>query len=350
MKASAPEGGIADVAASFHAAAERGGTAVHRYRMAGAVLELRFASLALRDVLAPAFSHLEEQGSAEPDLCIHLWDSASTGAPAPPRPSVPGDQPSGAMFTFEDDGVRGAYLPGHDTLTILEAEARRGWHWTSAADAVPTWERACPMRQVLFWWLSTRGYLQVHGAAIGTPGAGALFVGNPGAGKSTLAAACLGSELLYAGDDYVAVSLEPRPAVASLYETVKLDAAHAHAALPQLVPLFRDGAPGDEKAVLDVALHFPDQAVAGFPLSAIVVVLQSPGSTRTRVTPAASTTAFAALAPTTMFQLHTGGGDELALLSRLVRSVPAYTLEPAATLHDVSASIAFLLTSLSSDA
>ena len=335
---------VEGLTASFARASEAAGVATDDYVIGEARVSLEFASGALRERLAPAFAHLVAPPSERPDLTVHLWDSASTGAEPPPRPHVPRDEPAGALYHFDEPPLRGAYQPGLETLSVLDSEAGVAWFWVAGALEQPSWDQACPIRQILFWWLGSRGYLQVHGAAVGKPDGGVLVVGPAGSGKSTVALACLGSDLLYAGDDYVAVALEPSPRVASLYNSGKLDPVHVHGLLPHLLPLLANADRLDEeKAILYVQQHFPQQTTAGFPLAAVLVPAVRPERREPEIVPASRAAAFAALGPSTMFQLHTAGAAELATLSSLVARVPCYTLEVGRDLSAIPETISELL-------
>jgi hypothetical protein len=336
------EAAAADRLEALTASFARAGDVVAQdYVVGGSRISLRFASAALRDRLAPAFAHLGAPPGDAPELTVHLWDSASTGMEPPPRPPAASEEAAGALYHFHEPPLRGAYQAAFEALSVLDADAGVAWYWVANARNLPSWEQACPIRQILFWWLAPRGYLQVHGAAVGRPEGGALVVGPAGAGKSTVALACLGSELLYAGDDYVAVALEPSPHVASLYNSGKLDPAHLHERLPRLLahaePL------EDEKAILYAERHFPQQTTAGFPLAALLVPAVRAERREPRVVPASRAAAFAALGPSTMFQLHTAGAGELATLSSLVARVPCYTLEVGSDLSGVPETISELL-------
>lgn len=342
------------VRASFaRAGATTGGIAIDRYTMAGASICLRFASPALRERLKPAFGHLAEEPSSaasEPALTVSLWDSASTGAEPPPRPSAPGDHAPGALFHHHEPPLRSAYQPGLETLSILDSESAEAWHWVADAFEQPYWDQASPIRQILFWWLGSRGYLQVHGGAVGTDTGGVLLVGKGGSGKSTVALSSLGSDLLYAGDDYVAVTLEPTPRVQSLYSSAKLEPPHVREFLPHLVPLLANGERLDEeKAVLYVHEHFPGHTTEGFPLRAVVVPRVTPGRREPRIVEASRAAALAALAPSTIFQLHTANQSALSEMSRLIERVPCYALELGSDVHAIPGAIAALLSTLPSD-
>ncbi|HYZ79490.1 MAG TPA: hypothetical protein VE596_19175 [Gaiellaceae bacterium] len=335
---------VEGLAASFASASDAaGGVTADDYVVGGSRVSLRFASGALRERLTPAFAHLAAPPGT-PELTVHLWDSVSTGAEPPPRPRVRRDEPAGALYHFQDPPLRGAYQPGLETFSVLDSQAGVAWYWVVDALAQPSGDQACPIRQILFWWLGSRGYLQVHGAAVGTPGGGVLVVGQAGSGKSTVALACLGSELLYAGDDYVAVALEPSPRIASLYNSGKLDPAHVHGLLPHLLPLLANADRVDEeKAIIYVEQHFPEQTTAGFPLAAVLVPTVRAERREPEIVPASRATAFAALGPSTMFQLHTAGAGELATLSSLVARVPCYTLELGSDLSAIPGKISELL-------
>jgi hypothetical protein len=332
---------VEGLALSFDRASDVAGVAVEDYVVAGSRVSLRFATGALRDRLAPAFAHLSAPPGEAPELTVHLWDSASTGVEPPPRPPAAPDETAGALYHFHEPPLRGAYQAAFEALSVLDSETGVAWYWVADARDLPSWEQACPIRQLLFWWLGARGYLQVHGAAVGRPEGGVLIVGPAGSGKSTVALACLGSELLYAGDDYVAVTLDPSPRVASLYSTGKLDPSHLRERLPRLLPAA--DRLDEEKAILYAERHFPQQTTSGFLLAAVLVPAVRSDGREPRVAPASRAAAFAALGPSTMFQLHTAGAGELATLSSLVARVPCYTLEVGSDLSAVPETISRLL-------
>jgi hypothetical protein len=347
--AASPASLIDGVAASFAGACAATGTVLaDHYRIAGAPVCLEFASAALRERLTPAFSHLKDvRESGEPPLTIHLWDSASTGSPAPPHPPAPEDHAPGALYHFHEPPIRGVYQPGFEALSVLDGEAREAWHWVGSAFELAYWDQACPIRQILFWWLGSRGCLQVHGASIGTATGGVLVVGKGGSGKSTVALSSLGTDLLYAGDDYVAVRVEPSPRVESLYCSGKLEPDHVHTLLPHLLPLLANADRIDsEKAVLYVQEHFADQTTSGFPLRAVLVPRVAASQRESRIVESSRASAFAALAPSTILQLHTADSGAFALMSQLIERVPCYGLELGSEVAAIPGTIAEFLAQL----
>jgi hypothetical protein len=152
-----------------------------------------------------------------------------------------------------------------------------------------------------------------------------LLVGRGGSGKSTTAAACLGSALRYAADDYCALRLSPTPFVDSLYSSGKVNAPDV-ARFPHLEPALsnRDRL-GHEKALYFLAGLAPEALSAGFPLRAILLPRVAGGS-ETRATPVAPAAGLRALAPSTIFQTPGAGEPDFRRLSALVTQVPCFDL------------------------
>jgi hypothetical protein len=172
-------------------------------------------------------------------------------------------------------------------------------------------------------------------------------VGKAGSGKSTVALASLDSELLYAGDDYVAVTLGPAPRIQSLYSSAKIEPEHVRTLLPHLLPAVanRDRL-DEEKAVVYVEEHFPERVTSGFPLRAVLVPNVRATRAKTRIVETSRAAAFAALAPSTILQLHTAGPDAFATMSRLVHRVPCFGLELGSDIRTIPQAVVDLLARL----
>jgi hypothetical protein len=302
----------------FERAAEAaGGVAELRLTVAGKPVRIRFAGATAAEALSPAFSHLEAREDEPPSLTLHVWDSGTRAAKT---------TGAGASYYSEQDGVRALHQPASGVFSVLNPEADAGWFRMPDANGLPYWDYTAPFRHLLSWWLDAQGLRQVHGGAVGTEEGGVLLVGPGGSGKSTTALSTLLDERLrYAGDDYVAVGSGDAPAVHSLYCSGKVHPDDLHR-LPHLEPALADGARPDEKAVFYVERAFPGRAVAGFPLRAIVVPRVT-DRRAARAVPGTRAEALAALAPSTIFQLHPPARDALAWMAELVRRVPTFVLE-----------------------
>lgn len=332
-----------------------------RFTIAGRIVAFRSASEGVQNRLTRAFSHLEAPGGATPQLTINLWDSAARSTASPPVPSAEGEQAPGAFFYYSDERVRVGYQIGtsgdrrvldvysHDptpALSVLDTERDTAWYWVEDSDRIPYWEEATPFRYILDWWLRAGGLHYLHAGSVGLPDGGVLVVGKSGSGKSTSTLATLDAGLRYAGDDYVAIGLEPEPWVHSLYSSGKLMPDHVQR-LPFLLPALANTKQLDvEKALVYVDEHWPGAITAGFPLKAILVPRVVPGLRESRVVEASRLVGLTALAPSTVFQLHTRGQDSLARMSRLVERAPSFVLELGSSMDSTPRAIEGLLLDL----
>ena len=316
---------IEELAKSFERAARAAGLVERSIRIGDAPVRLRFAGAALAGQLSPAFDHLVDDEPREPELTIHVWDSEDSGTPPPPLPSLAPGSPRGTTVYTADDGRHFASRPALGQLSAYEQATSRAWFWCSNAHELPFWEPAAPFRQVFHWWLPDRGALLLHAAAVGRTEGGVLLVGAGGSGKSTCALSCLTSDLLFAGDDYVAVELRPEPRVLSLFSSGKLEPGHS-ALLPHLPsPSFAGDGAMEEKSVFYVAERFPDRMCRGFPLSAIVAPRVH--GTEPQVSQRGPAQVLAALAPSTLLQLVPARQEALSAMAALLADIPAFGLE-----------------------
>jgi hypothetical protein len=329
--------------ASFSRAAVRVGARDHDVAVAGARVRLRFAGSALVPALLPALEHLRisaRRGEAA-QLTVCCFDSASTAETMPAPAWGPHDyRPKGEIVGFNDDRIRTVFQPGIDILHLYDATRRVALYWVATPAIVPWWEASFPFRTIVHWWTAPTPLQAVHAGAVGRDGRGVLVAGNSGAGKSTTTLACLEAGLDYVGDDYVLVDVESA-IVHSLYATAKLEPDNL-ARFPTLAPLVANADRlGDEKAMVFLSEHRPDQLCAELRLRAIVLprVTGERASRCERASPAA---ALRALAPTTSFHLPGYGREVFAKVSALVRSVPCYHLHAGTDLDALAATVARL--------
>jgi len=335
-----------------------------RFVIGGRRLALRSADPAMLDALTRALGHLETLVDQPAQLTINLWHSADTDS-APPQPDILGEQAPGAFFYWSDERARVGYTLGTSgdarvlevyksvktpTLSVLDAEAGEGWYWVQDRDLIPYWEMATPLRYLLDWWLRDEGLHMLHAGAVGADEGGLIIVGKSGSGKSTTTLSSLATELRYAGDDYVGVSIEPQPWVHGLYGSGKLMPDHV-TRLPFLLPAISNpGQLATEKAVIFVREHWPTSMTSGFPLRAVVVPRLVPQLVEARVQRISAMAALAALAPSTVFQMHTRGKDSLTRMARLVSVVPSFALDLGSDIASISKTLSDLVSELNEQA
>ena len=327
-----------ELSAEFERAAHAAGEIVERtYLIAGQSLRLRFAGPALLERLSPSIEHLASDGG-EREHVVEIWDGASTREP--PAPAGSETLPPAGIATTVGEGWRAIYQVGVRTLSVVDLSADRSWYWAADADALPEWECSTPIRHILHLWLASRGVQFVHAGAVGRPEGGCLIVGKSGSGKSTSTLSSLGTDLLYAGDDYVGVSLaDDGSAYAhSIYGCGKLETSHV-ARLPGLRLVPRRERPGvlqarRDKTIFYVRETYPEQVTTGFPLRAIIVPRIEPDA-RTALREIPLTQTLRALVPSTMFEIHAAGQGALSSLTRLAQSVPSYELRLGADIDAI---------------
>ena len=324
--------------ARHEAAVNRVGLNHKCFRIGDRIASLRFAGDALERILSPALEHLRVAPNQSSDLEVFLFDSASTGV-LPPAPdwSVDAYGIRGTIAGFDTNSIRILYQPGADVLLMLNRQRSEAIFWTADHRKIPYWECSFPLRTIFHWWMEDLPFQPMHAAAVGLQDGGVLIAGPSGTGKSTSALACLDSDLLYAGDDYVLVRHEPA-LVYSLYGTAKL--------APENLKNFRGLAPfvsnperlSDQKALIFVNSHLPEKLGLSFPIRALLIPRIS-GRVDTVLRRTTAAEAFRSLAPTTIFQLQGGERRTIAKISALVREVPAYILEAGTDLTQIPARI-----------
>ena len=286
-------------------------------------------------LLSPALDHLSIDPVEEPALTVHLFDTESTGTPMPPAPwGQDAYLARGEIAGFNDDRIRTLYQPGTDALNLFDRQRRLGLYWVRRPADVAYWETGAPLRSMFHWWLEDGDLQLVHAGAVGYSTGGILLAGPGGSGKSTSTLACLNSDLLYAGDDYVAVSTAERASVHSLYQTAKVDPGNL-GRLSHLRPLVHNpDRLGTEKAVIFPGRGYPDRITRGFPIEALFVPRVT-GLLDTRLVKARPGIGLSALAPTTLFQLPGNSKRVFAKIASLVHKVPTFILEVGTDLAQI---------------
>ena len=320
--------------ADFHsralAAALEAEDAVGRHVVCLSVADVRidlvFAGPRLVGDLLPALQHLVTDDAQAPAFTMHAWDGRTTGVRMPPPPCSRHDfTDRGDLWGFTSHRYRTAFHWVEYSVNCLDLETGVGVHWVQNADDLPFWSTASPLRTMLHWALERSGAQLLHAAAVGTDDGALLITGKGGVGKSSTALAALVRGLRYAGDDYVAVRLEPEPAVYSLYSTAKLNAEDV-AQFPQLAPLVRRHPAADgEKAVLQLYPGLEPQIARRLRLRSVVTPRVA-SQVQTDLQPADAMTLRRAGAFTTLSQLPYAGQRTQEFIEALIERLPGFAL------------------------
>jgi len=327
----------------FEAAGAKAGLREFWFKIAGQPVRTRFAGEALAGMMTPALEHLATAPALQAALTVSFFDSESTTTPMCEPPWTPDCYgPKGEITGYNDDRIRTAYQPGIDLLHTIDRQRGEAIYWAPSFKLVPWWEMSFPMRTILHWWALGQPVQPVHAGAVGLPSGGVLIAGKSGTGKSTSTLACLNSELLYGGDDYVMIRNRPEPFVHSLYSTAKIEPYN----LERFPELSRWLANPDrlttEKAMFFLNRTHPEKLTPGFPVRAIVIprVTGLPYTTLKKASPIQALTA---LAPTTIMHLPGASDEAFEKMREFVFQVPCYTLEAGTELAGIPEAILGLL-------
>lgn len=337
-----PDQFFAQARERFETAAACSGVVERRFRVAERGLRLRFAGSALEERLAPAIEHLATRDDGAADLTVCLFDTATTGAGLKAGWDASAFRPRGEIAGFNTERYRTVFQQGADAFLMFDRERREAVYWVADAGQVPYWERSFPLRTAFHWWFEDLPLQPAHAAAVGFAAGGVLITGPSGCGKSTTALACLDSELLYAGDDYVLLQHAPSPHVYCLYGTAKVEPDNL-ARFPALRPFLDNPDHLDrEKALVFLRSWMPGKLSAGFPIRALVTPRVT-GRRDTVLVRAGALEAVRALAPTTLYHLPGAERKAFAKIAALVRQLPCYVLEVGTDLAQIPVRIMELL-------
>ena len=326
--------------------AERNTSALDRfYTMANRTIRLRFAGQALVPYISPALEHLATETMPAQALTVCLWDSASTDTKVPPFPWEKDNyiasekmrdrkENIGPSIYFKDECIRGVYQIGTNTLSMLDTNLNLAIFWVPDAYQIPYYESSGPLRAIIQWWAHNHGLQLVHAGAVGTSEGGVLLAGKSGSGKSSTALACLNSELVYAGDDYVLFSAEPVPCLYSLYNSCKLNSADIRR-FPKFIPAIINYENLDaEKTLIFLHDFCPEKVAKGFRIRAVLLPRVA-GITKTTLKKVFPAAGLKALAPSTILQSPGAGLEDLHRMAKLVKRVPSYILELGEDTHEI---------------
>jgi hypothetical protein len=314
------------------------------FALAGFVLSLKFAGDALARCFTPALAHLEVPLTTRPDAVFHIWDSESTGTAMVPPSCAHGCFTSrGDIWTMGSQRFKSAYVWSEFALNLFNTDTATGVYWTQAAEPLPNWAKASPLRCLFHWWAETKACQLVHGAAIGGEGGAVLVTGKGGLGKSTTALSCLSKGLGYVGDDYVVVQLDPLPRVHSLYCTAKLNRDQM-VRFPRFAALTRNDAGAEsEKAVMYLYPELNSQIARSLPLL-MILTPRIAGGQQTAVEAVSRLALQRAAAFTTMSQLPRASRRTHEFIDQLVGRLPGLQLALGNNLGGVADVIVRLLT------
>jgi hypothetical protein len=253
--------------------------------------------------------------------------------------------PGGDRWRLVDQRFKVFYQPDVGILNMLDSEKDQAVYWVGDCDDLRFYERASPLRNLLYWWMRDHGRQFTHAAATGNSQGGVLIGGKGGSGKTTTSLACLDAGLLYAGDNYILLSQESGPTVHGVYNSCTLHAPHMHTRLPWLAAKASNPNRLEvEKALVFLYEHYPESVATSMPVKAVLLP-EITGDSVTKLRRISPGQCLTLLAPSSIFNLPAAGEDDFRYLARFVRKVPSYVLELGTDLSAVPGVIVELLSS-----
>jgi len=210
---------------------------------------------------------------------------------------------------------------------------RRTWHAVGCVRATGERyqdERSRPLNRLIPIWLDSREVQIIHAGLVARNGAGILFVGKGGSGKSTSSIMCLRAGFGFLGDDVVGLKANPVGGFTghSIYSSCLVSLGH----LEQFPDFTGHAVPPnheeEDKSLICLADLFPDRVMRDIPIAAVVLPRVT-GGAETRLRKASRAETLLGLAPSSIMFLPTASAGSLDRLAGLVRAVPGWHLDLA---------------------
>jgi len=307
---------------------------VREVDIAGARVRLRLVGHTLAEYLTETFAHLHgNHTSAPPALEIDAWSESETGAAAMPGvlrgASAFEATMDGGSVSISADEQFVAYRVGDNSVSWIDRAASRIVASVRRPEDLLLRERVKPFGALLPVWLRDRGVRVLHAAAVAEGGQALLLPGASGSGKSTCATFCVDAGLQYLGDDAVALEENGsgRFVVHSLYGGARMWPEAGRLLSGWSRDAIEPHSSGDEaKLLLFVGRRHRNRLVPQARVAAIAFP-RVVGRGETCLRPLHAVAAVRALVATSLFLSFRPEASDMDQMLRLVRSLPAYSLE-----------------------
>jgi len=300
--------------------------------LAGRRVRARILGAELGRMFQEAFEF--HPGVGEPALEIWLWDeSPDTGIDSRIRLESGLDERALRASVVTGISESGRYVcnTAETWLNFLDLEQARIVGCVLSRAGLHIHERARPLEWPLRFWLRRVGLHMLHAGLVARDGAGVLIAGPAGAGKSTVALACVDGGLDYLADDKVGLETVGTGAYVGhrLYRSI-LASVDVLDRFPHLRShAQRRDTDGEGKAILMVSELFPQRLAGSCRIEAIVLPRLDTGLLAPRLQLARRTEAVTRMLPNCLPLYPTWNRDDFGRLGSLVQSVPVFWLDVA---------------------
>ncbi|MEL6920989.1 MAG: hypothetical protein AAFO77_08165 [Pseudomonadota bacterium] len=263
------------------------------------------------------------------------------------RDSELGPPPRAWSLDADYFGDRHNILWDMDAGIALASDASRGiWAfadlrkshfllWIDSISALPSWERAAPIRSMIHWMTITGGGTLAHMAAFGADGVYIGLTGPSGVGKSTTTAAAVAEGFDILAEDLTHVEVNDDAVTAGrVYDSIKV----TDAALDKFAFLRELSAAAGGQKIDKTVFPLPAPLGTKQPLSALFS-LSGRFSDQVEIVATPKAKLFHRLAPATVFLLRTGGRLAFHRLGAMVRALPTFEVTPGADARETARAI-----------
>jgi hypothetical protein len=244
------------------------------------------------------------------------------------------------IFSSDDEQYVAHYQQEYEIFQITDCVEKRAFYWMQNEDQLPEWERSFSFRNILHHFTENTSYCMLHAAGLGTEEGGVILPGKGGSGKSNTSLACVGSKILYLGDDFLLVDTETFTAF-SLYNIAKIEQHR----LPFFTEIENNIQP--EKLLSNGKLpfflypFFKHALINSFPIKAILLP-QFSGLENTTISPTTAAESLKAMAPSTLGLLK-ASQKTFKKMVQIAQRLPEFMLHTGTDLQQIPVAIEKLL-------
>lgn len=236
------------------------------------------------------------------------------------------------LFSSDDERYTAHYQQEYGIFQIADCVDKKAFYWMQHEVKLPEWERSFSYRNILHYFTENTSYCMLHAAGLGTKYGGVILPGKGGSGKSNTSLACIGSNILYLGDDFLLVDTDTLTAF-SLYNIAKIE----HHRLEYFNTIKDNIKP--EKVLsngkVPFFLHpiFKQFLIPNFSITAILLP-QFSGLENTTVSPSTAAESLKAMAPSTLGLLK-ASQKTFKKMVQIAQHLPSFILHTGTDLQQI---------------
>ena len=300
------------------------------FELGGQHVHLRCVGDQLHQLVTRPLAHLRTDAMTgiTPRLTIDLWDELETGVDCDGCVIDDTLDINGEIVC--SDGRHVVYRRAR-SKTAYDRQRGHMIGWSAYGDQACLYELGRPLHALLSYWHTDAGLQVMHAGLVAAPndsvGAGVLFPGMGGSGKSTSALTCLEAGWWYLGDDYIGLAGDAQHGFVghSVYNSSHIEPHH----LERFAHLKSHAIPArneqEDKYLVLLNDIYPGQFLCSVRIRAIAIP-RITDKHESQWQPAKRSQALLALAPSSVVMIPGQHPKSLDRLAQLIQDTPCYWL------------------------